>query len=95
MKKQTPLEPLIEQLEEKTKDIGTSTMVHRRVKGVYVDAIIMAKSLLPYERECIEEAFDASKEVYSLDSLLPVYPTASDYYNSNYSQDKTETDGKD
>lgn len=59
------------------------------------DNIKLLESLLPKEREQIEEAFNESRKVYSLQNLSLVYKTASDYYETNYSQDKKETDGKD
>lgn len=82
MKKQTPLQKKISELEEVRARKQRLWMPTQEID----DSINLLKSLLPYERECIEAAHKAG---------LDDYNSSSDYYNSNYSQDKTETDGKD
>ena len=40
------MEELIKQIKEKADSIGTSTKIDRRVKGAYVDCLVMVKEAL-------------------------------------------------
>ena len=81
-KKMTALEILIEDLRATHTAIPTNTKENRRVKGAYVDAIQIAKSLLPKEREQIEEAWKNGEH----DGYENI--SASDYFTQKYGHGK-------
>ena len=78
MEKKTAMEELIAELKATHTAIPTNTKENRRVKGAYVDAIQKTKSLLPKEREQIEEAWDAGN--YNGNPMTK----PSDYFTQTY-----------
>ena len=78
MEKKTAMEELIAELKATHTAIPTNTKENRRVKGAYVDAIQKTKSLLPKEREQIEEAWKNGEQ----DGYKNI--SASDYFTQTY-----------
>lgn len=85
--KKTAIQIAIEKLSEQNESLDKISHRNKFAKRASIEnsyAIGMLQSLLPKEREQIEEAFDAADGWGCR--------TASDYYTTNYSQDKNSSD---
>lgn len=88
-KMKTAMQELIKELEQKRemwKANGTTT--ERRIRGAYVDAIVMAKELILQEKEQLKNTFKAAMENGLGDSEY--YENESNEYYKDTFGDKVE-----
>lgn len=78
---QTPMQELIKELKDKVAKTPVSKAIDRRVKGAYVDCIMIAMFLLEKEKQAILNAYDCGKEQPSNSQQCPI-----DYYDSTFKQ---------
>ena len=88
---QTPLQKLIEQLEEKisiTKRVPATEPLDKEINNLVINtlqvSIISAKSLLPYEEQVIKDAYNVGYNNGYLDTALK----PQEYYNERFNQIK-------
>lgn len=86
--KDTPIQKAIAELENK-KYIGVAVGSQRHKTNLMINEhIAILQSLLPYERDCIEGAYDAGFNAGALlsDARAADYDSAQDYFTNTFKQ---------
>lgn len=79
----TALTELIEELKLLSAQCSTNTVLDRRIKGAYVNAVMKAKALLAKEKRQLKNAYDQGHSDGDIEDY-PQYKNSEEYFNQTF-----------